>query len=67
MTYKGSTQTEATFYVGGSATGIYGVVRNFAKIDKTKIELITKDLYVAVSEASGSDTSPSSSVTLLSG
>jgi hypothetical protein len=53
-TYKNSTQTQVSFYKGASAaTGIYGVVRNFARIPEKKLEAVAKALYAGISAAGG--------------
>jgi len=65
MTYKGSTQSEILFYKGSAATGVYGVVRNFASIGKLKLETIAKALYSGMTGQPGTATGPS--VNLVSG
>ena len=45
---RGSTQTQITFYKGTAATGIYGVVRNFGKIRRAKLEEFAKALSAAI-------------------
>lgn len=52
-TYSDSSQTEITFYTGTAATGVYGVVRNFAKIPKSKLITVAKALYAAMAEQTG--------------
>jgi hypothetical protein len=52
-TYTGSTQTEVTFFKGTAATGIYGVVRNFAKIPKKKLLKVAVALYNGLGSSSG--------------
>lgn len=54
MTYRATTQTEISFYVGSAATGVYGVVRNFAKISKKELIVIAQALYAGMAGLAGS-------------
>jgi hypothetical protein len=58
-TYTGSTQTEILFVKGAVATGVYGVVRNFAKITEKKLTTVAKDLYAGISGQTDTQTAPS--------
>ena len=64
-TYAGSTQTEILFVKGPAATGVYGVVRNFVRISRQKLEAIAKALYAAIPQVA--PTQPAPSVKLVSG
>jgi len=64
-TYAGSTQTEVLFFKGTAATGIYGVVRNFVRIPKLKLEAIARALSAAITPAGRTQSTPS--VKLVSG
>lgn len=59
MTYARSTQTQIIFYQGTAATGIYGVVRNFAKIKKANLEAIARALNAGISGQPETQTTPS--------
>ncbi len=67
LTFKGSTQTEVTFLYGSTASGVYGVVRNYVKVTKSRLEQIARVLYAGVSGASGSPGAPPPAVHLVSG
>lgn len=60
MTFRGSTQTEIRFVVGGTANGVYGVVRNYVRIPKPKLVKIAKALDAAMAGQSGTSTTPAS-------
>ena len=51
-TYKGSSQTEVTFYRGSATSGLYAVVRNFGHITGPKLEAVAKALSTALGSAS---------------
>ena len=50
-TYKGSSQTEVTFYRGSATTGLYAVVRNFGHISGPKLEAVARALSTALASA----------------
>jgi hypothetical protein len=57
-TYRGSTWSEVSFYVGSAAKGTYGVVSNFGKIRRAKLEKIAKLLHAGIVGSGGSATTP---------
>ncbi len=57
MTYDGTAQTQIVFYLGSPASGVYGVIRNYATITKTPLEQIAKSLASAIASSSGSTSS----------
>jgi hypothetical protein len=52
-TFRGTTQTEVTFFVGSASSGLYAVIRNFAKIPKKKLEKIAVALQKALGGTTG--------------
>lgn len=66
MTYRGSTQTEIVFYEGSAATGVYCVVRNYAKISKKNLTLIAQAVNAALAGQTGTGAAPGG-VHLISG
>jgi hypothetical protein len=52
-TYRGSTQTQVTFFKGTAASGLYAVIRSFGHIPKLKLEKVAKALYAGLGDASG--------------
>jgi hypothetical protein len=57
-TFTGSTQTQIVFYTGTSATALYGVVRNYGKIRRAKLERFAKLLYAGMVGSGSSATQP---------
>ncbi len=57
-TYAGSTQTAVTFYKGTAATGTYGVIRDYGKIRKVKLETLARVLYAAITGGGGGSSAP---------
>jgi hypothetical protein len=58
MTYTHSTQTAIIFYQGTAATGLYGVVRNFAKIKKSNLQAIAIALNAGMTGSPDTQTAP---------
>ena len=65
-TYAGSTQTQVFFYKGTAATGIYGVIRNYGKIRRAKLEQFAKALYAAMpAPSAGAQPAPTPGIQLI--
>lgn len=65
-TYAGTTQSELIFVEGSTATGIYGVVRNYARIPESKLIKVAQALASALTSSNatpGADTQPGATTT----